>query len=81
MDLAGDIHTLRQAFNVKHGIEPRDFKISDRALGRPPQTEGANKGRTIDVEAMMTHYWAQFGWDPQTGKPDRQIMEKLDHAV
>ena len=81
MDLAGDIHTLKQAFNVKHGIEPRDFKISDRALGRPPQTEGANKGRSVDIEAMMTHYWAQFGWDPQTGKPGRQIMEKLGHTA
>jgi aldehyde:ferredoxin oxidoreductase len=81
MELAGDIHTLKQAFNVKHGIEPRDFKIGDRALGRPPQTEGANKGRSVEIEAMMTHYWEQFGWNPETGKPDPRVVEKMGHAA
>lgn len=81
MDLAGEIHTVKQAFNVKHGIEPRDCRISDRALGRPAQTEGANKGRTIDIEAMMTHYWQQFGWDPETGKPGKEITQKLGQAA
>jgi len=77
MDLAGDIHTLKQAFNVKHGIEPKDCKISERALGRPVQNQGANKGRSIDIEEMMAHYWEEFGWDSITGKPTRETLEKL----
>ncbi|GAB6095567.1 aldehyde ferredoxin oxidoreductase family protein [Desulfatiferula olefinivorans] len=81
MDLAGDIHTVKQAFNVKHGIEPKDCKISDRALGRPAQNEGANKGRTIEIEAMMTHYWQAFGWDPETGKPGKDVMQKLSDVA
>jgi aldehyde:ferredoxin oxidoreductase len=77
MELAGDIQTLKQAFNVKHGIEPKDLKISDRALGRPVQNEGANKGRTIEIEEMMVHYWEEFGWDQATGKPRRETLERM----
>lgn len=81
MDLAADIHTLKQSFNVKHGIEPKSFKISDRALGRPVQSEGANKGRTIEIETMMSRYWEQFGWDIDTGKPSDDHVKKITADV
>lgn len=75
MDLAGDIHTLKQAFNVKHGLEPKNIKISDRALGRPSQSKGANKGRSIDIEEMMSRYWSEFGWSVETGKPSETYVK------
>jgi aldehyde:ferredoxin oxidoreductase len=71
------IQTLRQAFNVKHGIEPKDIKMTDRALGRPPLKTGANKGRSIRIEKMMQDYWAAFGWEAETGKPTSEIMKQL----
>ncbi len=77
MEIGERIQTLRQAFNIKHGIEPKDFKISDRAVGRPPLSAGANKGRTVDIDAMMEGYWAQFGWDAKTGKPGEECMKRL----
>ncbi|MBW2611196.1 MAG: aldehyde ferredoxin oxidoreductase family protein [Deltaproteobacteria bacterium] len=77
LDKAADIHTLKQSFNVKHGLEPKKIKVSERALGRPVQTEGANKGRSIEIEAMMSRYWEQFGWDVNTGKPSREHVEKI----
>ena len=78
MDIAADIHTMKQAFNIKHGIDPKKNKISERALGRPVQTEGANKGRAIDIEAMMSSYWEEFGWSGLTGKPSEESMKKLE---
>lgn len=69
LEKAAEIHTLKQSFNIKHGLEPKDIKINDRALGRPVQKEGANKGRTIEIETMMRRYWEQFGWDGDTGRP------------
>ncbi len=69
LEKAAEIHTLKQSFNIKHGLEPKDIKINDRALGRPVQEEGANKGRTIEIETMMRRYWEQFGWDGDTGRP------------
>jgi aldehyde:ferredoxin oxidoreductase len=63
------IQTLKQAFNIKHGILPSANVMSPRALGRPPLQAGANAGRTIDIEPMMRGYWRQFGWDEHTGRP------------
>ena len=77
MGIGERVQTLRQAFNIKHGIEPKDFKISDRAVGKPPLSGGANKGRTVDIDKIMEGYWGQFGWDTSTGKPGAECMEKL----
>jgi aldehyde:ferredoxin oxidoreductase len=71
------IQTTKQAFNVKHGIDPRTYKTHDRTAGIPPLTEGANKGRTVAIEKMMKDYWSQFGWDANTGKPTAQTMAKF----
>lgn len=71
------IQTLKQAFNIKHGIDPRSCMPSARAIGRPPQVEGANRGRTVAMEKLIHDYYAQFGWDPETGRPTETIMAKL----
>ena len=77
MEIGERIQTLKQAFNFKHGIDPKTFKINERALGRPPQTEGANKGRSVSIEMMMSSYWKKFGWDAQTGKPTNETIKRL----
>lgn len=77
MKIGKRIQTLKQAFNVKHGIKPKSFKMSDRALGRPPLSAGANKGRSINIEKMTRDYWDQFGWDTQTGVPSLECLRKL----
>lgn len=69
MEIGERIQTLKQLFNFKQGVDPRSFKVSDRVLGRRPQSEGANRGRTMDIEKMIGDYWRQFGWDAETGKP------------
>jgi aldehyde:ferredoxin oxidoreductase len=69
MEIGARIQTLRQSFNVRHGIEPTHVKASDRSLGRPAQTRGANRGRVVELEPMMRGYWQELGWDPETGKP------------
>ncbi|MBN2178206.1 MAG: aldehyde ferredoxin oxidoreductase family protein [Deltaproteobacteria bacterium] len=77
MEIGGRIQTLRQAFNIKHGVTPKSFVVPDRALGKEPLTEGANKGRTIDIEPMMRNYWRLFGWDEISGKPMEEDVERL----
>ena len=77
LEIGTRIQTLMQAFNVKHGVEPKEMKISERALGRPPLKEGPNRGRTFDLETMMSKYWEQLGWDPHTGKPTDATMVKM----
>ena len=71
------IQTLKQAFNIKHGIDPRSSMPNARAIGRPPQVEGANRGRTMDMEKLTSDYYSQFGWDPKTGRPTEESMAKI----
>ncbi|MDX9762505.1 MAG: aldehyde ferredoxin oxidoreductase family protein [Desulfomonilia bacterium] len=77
MEIGKRIQTLKQAFNIRQGIDPRANRLSDRALGIPPQAQGANKGRTVPIEKMMEDYWGQFGWDPATGKPTGETLAGL----
>jgi len=81
LDIGARIQTLKQAFNIKHGIDPRSIRVSDRMLGKPALTAGANKGRTMDFEKMRSDYWNQFGWDSETGKPDPEVLKHLGIAT
>jgi aldehyde:ferredoxin oxidoreductase len=72
MVIGARIQTLKQAFNIKHGIDPRASLIGDRVAGIPPQVEGANRGRSVDIDRMASDYWRQFGWDSKTGMPPVQ---------
>ena len=76
MEIGGRIHTLRQAFNVKQGLDPRTFKVPGRALGRPAQDHGPNKGRSVPLEALVADYWRELGWDEE-GKPGPAAMKDL----
>ena len=53
MEIGLTIQTLRQMFNVKHGIDPIQFKMHDRLSGRPPQKKGPLAGITLDIEKLM----------------------------
>jgi len=69
MEIGKRIQTLKQSFNIKHGIDPKSFRPNPRTVGQPPMTQGANEYRTVNIDRMMTDYWEQFGWDPGTGNP------------
>ena len=79
MEIGERIQTLKQSFNIKQGIEPKDNRLSERASGIPPLEEGANEGRTVDIDRMMSDYWKQFGWDEKTGKPTAEAMSRLEN--
>jgi aldehyde:ferredoxin oxidoreductase len=75
--IGGSVQTLRQAFNIKHGITPRDFIPGSRAMGQPALSAGANKGRRVDIQKMIADYWQQFGWDPASGQPPADTAAAL----
>lgn len=78
MEIGARIQTLKQEFNIRHGVDPRSFKPSGRVLGKPPQTKGANRGRSLDMEKMISDYYTQFGWDPETGRPGEESRARLN---
>jgi aldehyde:ferredoxin oxidoreductase len=76
MAIGERIQNFKQAFNAKHGIRPRSFMANPRTHGDPPLEKGANAGRRVAIDAMMRAYWRQFGWDPETGIPDRMLLKR-----
>jgi aldehyde:ferredoxin oxidoreductase len=75
------IQTVKQMFNLKQGIAPKNVRLSKRVLGIPPQTEGANKGVTIQLEKLRRYYWSRMGYDPETGVPGKQCLARLGLAI
>lgn len=71
------ISNLRQAFNIREGLNPLQFKVPDRVLGRPPQKEGPLAGVTVDEDTMAKEYLAAMDWDPRTAKPGKKKLQEL----
>lgn len=71
------IQTLRQMFNIREGIDPRELKVNKRLAGNPPMQAGPNKGVTYDLDAMMSAYWKEIGWDENTGIPTPETIKAL----
>ena len=78
MEIGRRIQTVRQLFNVKHGIQPEDFIMNCRVKGNPPLTGGALKGITLPIEEMVRLHWKNFGWNENTGIPEEKIVSELN---
>jgi aldehyde:ferredoxin oxidoreductase len=71
------IQTLKQLFNIKHGIDPLSLKPSPRSVGDPPLTQGPNKERSFDLDKMLRDYWQEIGWDRNSGNPTAETVDAL----
>lgn len=71
------IACIRQAFNVREGFTPADFKLPGRAIGKPPLTDGPLKGVTIEIESWIRDYYQYVDWDYETGKPSERKLIQL----
>jgi aldehyde:ferredoxin oxidoreductase len=68
---------MRQAFNLREGILPRDSVLPARVIGNPPPTAGPNEGRQIDARALAHNFYQAMEWDEETGKPSQASLERL----
>ena len=71
------IENLRQAFNLREGVNSREWRIPGRIVGRPPLTEGPLAGVTVDIERLVEDYFEVMDWDLTTGKPSQKRLEQL----
>ncbi len=72
------IQTLRQLFNIREGIDPRQNNLHTRALGNPPQQAGPLKNNRVAIDEMRRRHWKQFGWHEETGIPLEDTIRELD---
>ena len=74
------IANIRQAFNIREGLNQLKFKVSDRVLGKPPLKAGPVAGVTIDEDTMIKEYLTAVDWDLKTAKPSKKKLLELGLA-
>ena len=77
LQIGDRIATLRIAFNLREGLRNIDFELPERVLGNPPLQSGPTANVTVDNRSQLRDYLEAMGWDPQTGVPTRQTLERL----
>jgi len=76
LKLIGDrIFHLRRAFTLKHGSTAEEDKLPKRIL--EPLQKGPTKGSIVPIKKLLEDYYKLQDWDPKTGKPKREKLEKL----
>ena len=71
------IASIRQAFNIREGLNPLQFKVPNRILGKPPQNVGPLAGVTVDEDTLVKEYLAAIDWDSKTAKPSKKKLKEL----
>ena len=71
------IANMRHVFTLREGINPLQYKVHGRIIGRPPFEEGPLAGVSLDIEAQA--YWnlGALDWDRVTTKPSRKKLLEL----
>jgi aldehyde:ferredoxin oxidoreductase len=78
MLLAGErIANIRQAFNVREGINPVTLPLPARAYGSPPLDDGPTKGIEVEIDRMTTEYLDDMQWTQDAAVPSREALERL----
>ena len=77
LEIGDRIATLRIAFNLREGLRNIDFQIPGRVLGNPPLPSGPTANVTLDNDTQVRDYLEAMGWDPQTGVPTTETLERL----
>ena len=78
LDAGERTHTLRQMFSLREGLTFDKIQFPPRLVDKPI-FEGALAGKrnTVDFYEIRRHYFAGYGFDPDSGKPSKERMEEL----
>ncbi len=71
------IANVRQAFNVREGINAVTWPIPKRAYGIPPLPDGPTAGITVQIEEMLKEHLDEMGWTQDRALPRREVLERL----
>jgi len=71
------IANVREAFNIREGVNLVKEYFPSLALGNPPLKKGPLKGVTIDLKSMMDEYFKEMDWDRESGKPSKKKLKEL----
>jgi len=75
MTLGKRIVTLKRILNLRLGLTRADDRLPDLLM--KPLDDGGAAGTVPDVDALLAGAYAEYGWDPETGEPTQETLEKL----
>jgi aldehyde:ferredoxin oxidoreductase len=71
------IGNIQQAFNIREGLNPLQFKVHDRIWKTPPSDKGPIAGRYCDIDLLVKDWYALMDFDLKTGKPSKKKLKEL----
>ena len=69
------IATLKRLLNLRRGLTRANDRLPDLLMR--PLNSGGTEGTVPDVETLLAGAYAEYGWDPETGKPTSQTLGGL----
>ena len=71
------IANVRQAFNVRAGINAVAISVPDRVLGIPPLPDGPTAGIKVLIEQMSREFLDGMGWTQDGAVPRPEVLRRL----
>ncbi len=75
MTLGKRIVTLKRLLNLRRGLSSKDERLPEILL---EPLEGGTEGFVPALEPLLAGAYAEYGWDPETGRPRSETLEELD---
>ncbi|MFO7943158.1 MAG: aldehyde ferredoxin oxidoreductase family protein [Anaerolineales bacterium] len=68
--------TLKRMLNARLGVSQAEDDLPNLLKKELP--EGGTEGHTVDLEPLLEGAYHEFGWDPETGMPIGDTLERLN---
>jgi aldehyde:ferredoxin oxidoreductase len=68
---------MRQAFNIREGVNLIKAHVPGRMLGNPPQQEGPTAGFSVDSGLILSEYLDAMQWSHEDGRPSKRRLLEL----
>ena len=77
LEVGERVANMRQAFNVREGINPLLQPVPGRAFGEPPLPDGPTAGVRLQIKNMLHEHLEEMGWTLDGAVPRRDVLERL----
>lgn len=71
------ISHLRQAYNIREGVNLIKASFPDRALGIPPLKDGPTANFKVKLNTILYEYLDEMDWSHEEGTPSEERLKKL----
>jgi len=71
------ISNMRQAFNIREGVNLVKTKVPARVLGAPPLGAGPTAGFSVDSDLILSEYLDAMRWSHEDGRPSKERLLEL----